>query len=502
MFNLDELEKNWQEYYKTKTGKDKLSDKDVLEVYKSENATMEYYEEQYEKYRNYFKNLWGMVRNSAEDRLITSIHDCDPNLGWDEDISNIDKDEFLRKFEEDLKKEEEDKKKRIEDWQKKIYLKMQIENLPDDNYFETHTVDPFDDELVVKIFLQKEEEKKNRLIIEKIYQKEEEERQRLLDERIAAESNYDLSNLHALFSENNNILCETNDNTKDEFIDDIKFELNNEDIYISYKELYADDMFDVNKDYDIEPKKEETKEEYQEKIRKRNIATRIIMEKEKIEEPKKKYLSFEKQKEVVEGCMYLVFDYTHFWDNATGHVFDVEEIYYLCLHSLISTTKYCCHCKKPVFSLLVYETIRRNMYNLIGRRMHLSYREVYRKIDNWELEHKPVDDNDHQLYDIPNKEIVEIATDPKEIYLMTKDIPTDDEYQKESEMFMEKYYQQIGQLNGLERSVMFMAYDNNGYSGLTDNEIADELATDKKTVSNIKRKIKNRMKKIINNGLL
>ena len=231
MFNLDELEKNWQEYYKTKTGKDKLSDEDVLEVYKSENATMEYYEEQYEKYRKHFKNLWGMVRNSAEDRLITSIHDCDPNLGWDEDISNIDKDEFLRKFEEDLKKEEEDKKKRIEDWQKKIYLKMQIENLPDDNYFETHTVDPFDDELVVKIFLQKEEEKKNRLIIEKIYQKEEEERQRLLDERIAAESNYDLSNLHALFSENNNILCETNDNTKDEFIDDIKFELNNEDIY-------------------------------------------------------------------------------------------------------------------------------------------------------------------------------------------------------------------------------------------------------------------------------
>lgn len=31
MFNLDELEKNWQEYYRTKYGKDHLSNEEIAE---------------------------------------------------------------------------------------------------------------------------------------------------------------------------------------------------------------------------------------------------------------------------------------------------------------------------------------------------------------------------------------------------------------------------------------------------------------------------------------
>ena len=200
--------------------------------------------------------------------------------------------------------------------------------------------------------------------------------------------------------------------------------------------------------------------------------------------------------------MYLVFGETRYWDEVTGHVFDIEELYYICLYTLINSAKYCCHCRKPVFSMLVDKNIRTNMYGLIGRRMHLTYREIYQKINDWELEHIPTDENDHQLYNIPEKPFKEIPTDPKEMFLMTKDTPTDDEYQKESKMFMEAYYQEVGKLDGLERSIMSMSYDNNGYLGLTEYEISRELIINDSQVSYLKNKAKTKIKEKILNNIL
>lgn len=417
MFNLDELEKNWQDYFMTKTGKDRLSNQDVLEIYKSENATLEYYNEQVDKYRNKFKKIWGIINGTPEERLIQSIYGYNSNIGWDEDISNIDKDEFINQY---------------------------IEN----EYL--HTID-------------------------KNYITDELNREDNIRQLLRAENKFDFSKLH----ENNEDFLLNSEIDPTDFGVDKNFIQHERSYYV--EDYIFDDDYEYKYEYDYDCKNVKEQES-----RNRNIATRILMEKSKLEEPKKIRLSPEKQKIVVEGCMYLVFNETRFWDNATGHAFDLEELYSLCLFSLMSATKNCCHYQKPVFSLLVNETVRRNMYNLIGKRMHLTYREIYQKIANWELEHKPTDDNDYQLYDIPKKKIVEIATDPKEIFLMTKDNPTDDEYQKESKIFMESYYQTINKLNGYERNIMSMAYDNNGYLGLTNAEIADNLMIDINTVNSLK----------------
>lgn len=436
MFNLDELEKNWQDYYMTKTGKDRLSNEDVLEIYKSENATLEYYNEQVDKYRNEFKKIWDIIDGrflTPAERLIQSIHGYNSNIGWDEDISNIDKDEFINQY---------------------------IEN----EYL--HTID-------------------------KNYITDELDREDNIRQLLRAENKFDFSKLH----ENNEDFLSSSKIDPTDFGVDKNF-IQHERSYYVEDYIFDDDYeYEYEYDYNCRNVKEQVS-------RNRNIATRILIEKSKLEEPKKIKLSPEKQKKVVEGCMYLVFNETRFWDNATGHVFDLEELYTLCLFSLINATKNCCHYQKPVFSLLVSETVRRNIYNLIGKQMHLTYREVYQKIDNWELEHKPIDDNDYQLYDIPKKEIVEIATDPKEIFLMTKDNPTDDEYQKESDAFMEAYYQELSKLSGYERSIMSMSYDNNGYPGLTNKEIAENLVIDDKQVSHLKSKLKKKIKKDIIKNIL
>ncbi len=412
MFDLDELEKNWQEYYRTKYGKDNLSNIDILEIYKSENATQEYYNKRRDEYDIKFRKMWKIVHDDSFP-LINHNH----KIGWDEDISNLDKDEFLREYEE---------------------FKA-LKHVYNDYQYEEY--DREDDILM----------------------------------QLRAEDRFDFSKIH----ENDEDFLSGSDVNPTDFGVDKDFVSHNPSYYIDDDVLEIDELeYECNYDY---------RKVKDHESRMRNIASRIIMEKAENEKPKEIRLSPEKQKDVVEGCMHLVFEQTRYWDEVLGHAFDIEELYYICLRSLISSAN-CCHYVQPVFPNLVYENIRKSMYSLMARRLHISYRELYEKMEYHELDHESTSPDDRQLYDIPSKPTFLIPTDPKKIFLMTKDIPTEEEHEKESDAFMEAYYQELNKLGGLEKYVMTMAYNSDGFPGLTNAEIADNLMIDINTVNSLKKK--------------
>ena len=199
--------------------------------------------------------------------------------------------------------------------------------------------------------------------------------------------------------------------------------------------------------------------------------------KEQYEYPKKKHLSSDSQKIVVEGSLYIVFDATRKWYEFLKEKVSLEDIYYICLLSLINSVKYLVHNEKPCFKYYVEKSIRKNIIKYLARINHISYNEMYNLIDL------------NKIDDIDLLEFEE-SMNPSRLFYLTKDYSYDVDYIKNvsSLEFMDDYKESLENLDDTAKMIMMMSFDNNGNRGLTINEISDYLGFSSNTVRNVRRK--------------
>lgn len=212
----------------------------------------------------------------------------------------------------------------------------------------------------------------------------------------------------------------------------------------------------------------------------------------KISKPQRKYLSKESQKKVIEGSLYLVFEETREWYEFLEGKLQVERIYSICLESLINSVKYMIHCEKPVFCFYILKGIERNMTKYIAKYLHVTYREAYEMIHpTYEFGSrsfaKEFDENLRFLFSCEEKEESE---KPSKIYERLKNDYHEIDYIKNvsSDEFVSDYNDALENLDDITKTIMKLSFDNNGYRGLTNREIADYLGIDIRKISNIRKK--------------
>lgn len=208
--------------------------------------------------------------------------------------------------------------------------------------------------------------------------------------------------------------------------------------------------------------------------------------------PKKKHLSKENQKKVVEGSLYLVFDETRRWYSFFDQKLSMEKIYYICLEALVNSVKYMIHCEKPVFRLYILKSIERNIIKHVARYMHITYREAYKMIrDKYaigeESSFEQLNKNLELLLDFESKEEPE---KPSKIYWQLKNEYYYINYIKHisSNQFLVDYTSALENLDDTAKIVMELSFDIDGYRGLTNAEIADYLGIDVKKVADIRKR--------------
>lgn len=213
--------------------------------------------------------------------------------------------------------------------------------------------------------------------------------------------------------------------------------------------------------------------------------------------PKKRHLSKESQKKVVEGSLWMVFKETRKWYDFFNGKLSMEKIYYICLESLMNSVRYIVHCEKPVFCLYVLKSIERSITKYVARNSQISYREAWTKIhftngllreDTKEME---------SLFSRDCYESKEKVTKPSEIFYRLRGKSYSIDYIKNisSDEFIKDYEKVLSNLDELEKRVMEISYDKDGYRGLTNFEIGQYLGIDEKRVSNTKKKAKKILRK-------
>lgn len=169
----------------------------------------------------------------------------------------------------------------------------------------------------------------------------------------------------------------------------------------------------------------------------------------------------------------------------------MERIYYVCLEALMNSTKYILHCEKPVFTLYVLKSIRRNIIKYVARWEHITYRKAYEIINNYFSDRDYIlEDCDKELDLLLDYDIKEELEKPSKIFYQLKNDSYDVDYIKNisSNEFMKDYISSLDNLDDVARMVMQMSFDIEGNRGLTNAEIADYLGIESKKVSNIRRK--------------
>ena len=205
--------------------------------------------------------------------------------------------------------------------------------------------------------------------------------------------------------------------------------------------------------------------------------------------PKRKHLSQESQMKVVEGCMDVVFENTRFWYEVFDEKLSMEELYNICIDSLIKSAKYCMHYStKPCFRSYVNKSIKNNISEHIAKWEHITVREADRRINNYFI-YKEKILKIHFDREIPTKQ--------SHIYEMIKNDSYDVDYTKRlsQEEFMNEYEKILEELPYIEKMVMRLSYDDNGDKGLTIDEISDYTGVEPKEVRNTKRRVLNRLRK-------
>lgn len=169
----------------------------------------------------------------------------------------------------------------------------------------------------------------------------------------------------------------------------------------------------------------------------------FLKSEERIPLPKKKHLSENSRKKVIEGSLYIVFHSTREWYNFFEGKVSMEDIYYLCLGALINSVRYMVHCEKPVKDLKLFSN---------GK----------------------------------DKEVLE---KPSQIFYRLKNQYYDVDYIRNisSDEFTRDYNLALKKLDEISRLVISMSFDIYGYRSLNNSEIADYLGIDSKRVSNIRR---------------
>lgn len=215
--------------------------------------------------------------------------------------------------------------------------------------------------------------------------------------------------------------------------------------------------------------------------------------------PKKKHLSSNSQKVIIEGCMYIVFNATREWYHFFNEKISQEKLYYVCLEALIKCVKYVIHCEEPIFELYVYKCIERNVIKNIAKWEHLSYCDVYTYVHNIDSKYDAYGDKVKELnFGYDDKETPE---SPATIVYMQRNDQYIEDYIKNisSKQFMYDYNNALDKLSEIERFVMQLSYDINGFQGFTHNEIAEYLGLSKSDITNAKRRA---IRKLRNNNKL
>ncbi|MBP3635078.1 MAG: hypothetical protein J6J17_01285 [Bacilli bacterium] len=219
--------------------------------------------------------------------------------------------------------------------------------------------------------------------------------------------------------------------------------------------------------------------------------------------PEKKHLSSNSQKIIIEGCMYMVFNATREWYHFFNEKISQEKLYYVCLEALIKCVKYAIHCENPVFELYVYKCIERNVIKNIAKWEHLSYRDVYIYVHNIYSElYFEYDAHGNKVKELNfGYDDKETPESPATIVYMKRNVQYIEDYIKDisSKQFMYDYKNALDKLSEIERAVMQLSYDINGFRGLTYNEISEYLGLSKNDIANAKRRA---IRKLRNNNKL
>ncbi len=184
----------------------------------------------------------------------------------------------------------------------------------------------------------------------------------------------------------------------------------------------------------------------------------------------------------------MVFNATREWYQFFNEKISQEKLYYVCLEALIKCVKYVIHCEDPVFELYVYKCIERNVIKNIAKWEHLSYRDVYTYVHNIDSK-----------YDVYGNEVKElnfryddrkIPESPATISYIKRNDQYIEDYIKDvsSKQFMYDYRNALDKLSEIERTVMQLSCDINGFRGLTYNEISEYLGLSKNDIANAKRR--------------
>ncbi len=201
---------------------------------------------------------------------------------------------------------------------------------------------------------------------------------------------------------------------------------------------------------------------------------------------------------VVEGTLDVVFDSTRCWYEMLNKSIPMEEIYNLSIDSLMNAAKYCIHFStKMCFRSYAYEFIKRNMISLVARKERISYKNAYCIIYNkftkyYEEENRLL----YNVYELSYDYTKEISYKPSSIYEMIRKEIYEENYIKNisSGEFMKDYNNSINNLDNMEKMVIELLYDKDGFKGLTYKEASDYLGIPINDISNLKRKVIRKLK--------
>jgi len=219
-------------------------------------------------------------------------------------------------------------------------------------------------------------------------------------------------------------------------------------------------------------------------------------------------LSKKSQNKVVEGCMDVVFDCTREWYEFFKGNIPMEDLYYVCLNTLISSAKYCVHYStKTCFRAYVIEGIRREIIKFVSRLEHIPYRNAYAIINGYYKGYDEIEDYGDgwckpkpgykMKFEYDYKYDKEEPTKASYIYEMIKNDSYDVEFIKgtSTEEFFEVYDEILETLPYIEKMTMRLFYDSIGLEGLSIKEISDYLGVEENEVVNAKRRVLRRLKK-------
>ena len=311
---------------------------------------------------------------------------------------------------------------------------------------------------------------------------------RLLDAVFASKStpdvNEDMSDEE--FEYNWNVYCHKRFKWAEEEYDDF-FE------YPESERYTAEQKFEIVMNWTCEELRKERKEYEEERVTKTKEKERLrkIREYHEFQDNGKRHLSSEGQKKVVAGSLDIVFNQTRYYYKFFNKKISQETLYYICLYALMNAVKYLCISSKifyneykkiSLFRLYIEKSIRDAIIKYLAKSEHTGYREIYRQLQ------KCMPGEASKWFYLDYEEEKEISTNPFELRDVEQ-VEYDYISDTSSSEFMRIYHKALDKFDPLEKRVMLLAYDSDGYSILTYQEIGIILGIPASQVATIKKRV-------------